>query len=131
MGLPAIKKEDAPNTFSVFDTSPSEMNPEIFDVHEWSKESRCIGIDDSMFYEAASSKMAKVICKRCPVKTNCLIWAAIYKEEGVWGGMTETERKRELPQDLINALIERAKKLNLYFQLPTSREIIGMMYPNL
>ena len=35
------------------------------------------------------------ICRGCPVKVTCLNWAlASGQEAGIWGGLTEDERRR-------------------------------------
>src|SRR5271155_4655004 len=40
-------------------------------------------------------KTAKLICRRCPVSATCLSWAlADGQEAGIWGGLTEDERRR-------------------------------------
>jgi WhiB family redox-sensing transcriptional regulator len=37
---------------------------------------------------------AKIACRRCPVSTECLNWAlASGQDAGVWGGMSEEERR--------------------------------------
>lgn len=39
-------------------------------------------------------RMAKSICNSCPYKSECLEWALSNKETGIWGGLTEMERRR-------------------------------------
>ncbi|WP_030024961.1 WhiB family transcriptional regulator, partial [Streptomyces monomycini] len=37
---------------------------------------------------------AKAVCRRCPVLAVCQEWAlAVGEEYGVWGGLSETERR--------------------------------------
>ena len=37
---------------------------------------------------------AKTVCRRCPVVSDCLTWAmATGQDTGVWGGMSEDERR--------------------------------------
>jgi WhiB family redox-sensing transcriptional regulator len=39
--------------------------------------------------------MAKLICRGCPVSATCLSWAlASGQEAGIWGGLTEDQRRR-------------------------------------
>jgi WhiB family redox-sensing transcriptional regulator len=38
-------------------------------------------------------KVAKALCGDCPVVTDCLRFAIVNEEVGVWGGMTTTERR--------------------------------------
>ena len=51
------------------------------------------------FFEAREEKErreanAKVICSRCPVRIDCLEYAIRIREpHGVWGGMSEAERR--------------------------------------
>ena len=43
----------------------------------------------------AQVKTAKLICRGCPVSATCLSWAlASGQEAGIWGGLTEDERRR-------------------------------------
>ncbi len=40
------------------------------------------------------SQEPKRICRECPVKQTCLDWALTHEEEyGVWGGLSEKERR--------------------------------------
>jgi WhiB family redox-sensing transcriptional regulator len=40
---------------------------------------------------------AKAVCQVCPVKSECRDYALTIKEPyGIWGGLTETERRLEL-----------------------------------
>ena len=42
--------------------------------------------------------MAKLICRGCPVSATCLSWAlASGQQAGIWGGMTEDERRQAAP----------------------------------
>ena len=53
------------------------------------------GLDpDSLFVQGAAQNRAKPICVGCPVRTECLADALDNRIEfGVWGGMTERERR--------------------------------------
>lgn len=43
----------------------------------------------------AAEYEAKLLCRSCPLKFQCLEYALVAKEPfGVWGGMTSEERKR-------------------------------------
>ncbi|TWE10026.1 WhiB family transcriptional regulator [Rudaeicoccus suwonensis] len=49
---------------------------------------------DELFAEGAAQQTAKIICQRCPVVAECLADALDNRTEyGVWGGMTERERR--------------------------------------
>jgi WhiB family redox-sensing transcriptional regulator len=43
----------------------------------------------------AAVDQAKAICGRCSVQPRCLTWAIENRiESGIWGGLTEEERRR-------------------------------------
>jgi WhiB family transcriptional regulator, redox-sensing transcriptional regulator len=68
---------------------------------DWRDDAACQDIDPELFfpdYDARSArtqvKTAKLICRGCPVKVTCLNWAlASGQEAGIWGGLTEGERR--------------------------------------
>ncbi len=65
---------------------------------EWSQSAACRDADpDYLFVQGAAQNRAKVICVGCPVRTECLADALDNQIEfGVWGGMTERERRMVL-----------------------------------
>ncbi|MGI8433547.1 MAG: WhiB family transcriptional regulator [Nocardioidaceae bacterium] len=49
---------------------------------------------DELFVRGAEQNRAKQVCSMCPVRTECLAEALDNNIEwGVWGGMTERERR--------------------------------------
>ena len=49
---------------------------------------------DALFVQGAAQQTAKIVCKGCPVIAECLADALDNRTEfGVWGGMTERERR--------------------------------------
>src|SRR4051794_2356425 len=62
---------------------------------EWSARAACRGADpDTLFVQGAAQNRAKAICMSCVVRTECLADALDNRIEfGVWGGMTERERR--------------------------------------
>jgi WhiB family transcriptional regulator, redox-sensing transcriptional regulator len=49
---------------------------------------------DELFVRGAAQNRAKQLCASCPVRTECLAEALDNQIEwGVWGGMTERERR--------------------------------------
>jgi WhiB family redox-sensing transcriptional regulator len=62
----------------------------------WRRRAACRGADPGSFFPASEedSGPAKAVCQTCPVRQHCLEWALAGREEGVWGGLTETERNR-------------------------------------
>jgi WhiB family redox-sensing transcriptional regulator len=69
---------------------------------EWAARGACRDVDpESLFVAGAAQHQAKVICYTCPVRVDCLADALDSRTEfGVWGGLTERERRtllRRLP----------------------------------
>lgn len=64
-------------------------------VDEWASQARCTGQDpDALFVRGKAQHDAKAVCKTCPVLAQCLAEALDNRTEfGVWGGMTERERR--------------------------------------
>lgn len=62
---------------------------------EWTTAAACRASDpDSLFVQGAAQNRAKAICMGCPVRTECLADSLDNRIEfGVWGGMTERERR--------------------------------------
>ena len=66
---------------------------------EWRERGRCRGADPETFYpedgDERSELAAKAICASCPVREAYLDHALTRREKlGVWGGLTERERRR-------------------------------------
>jgi WhiB family redox-sensing transcriptional regulator len=67
----------------------------------WRELARCRGVDPEVFYPVSddddAAEEAQSICALCPVREACLEYALTAREkEGVWGGLTERERRRVL-----------------------------------
>ncbi len=62
---------------------------------EWTVSAACSSGDpDELFVSGAAQNRAKTVCSACPVRTECLADALDNRVEfGVWGGMTERERR--------------------------------------
>ena len=62
---------------------------------DWGARGACRGGNpDELFVQGAAQNRAKNICLGCPVRTECLADALDNRIEfGVWGGMTERERR--------------------------------------
>ena len=60
----------------------------------WVSRARCRSSDpDEFFVRGAAQRQATVICRHCPVVAECLADALDHQMEGVWGGMTERQRR--------------------------------------
>lgn len=67
------------------------------DVQDWQRSGVCREVDPELFYpeRGAGNAAAKRLCAGCPVKVDCLAYALDNDERfGVWGGLSERERRR-------------------------------------
>ena len=72
---------------------PFKLNRET-----WMDQALCAQVDGDLFYadkgDWALTIKAKLVCRRCPVRTACLTYAMTNDENfGVWGGTTPQQRK--------------------------------------
>lgn len=66
---------------------------------DWTLRAKCRGMEDALFPEGKDQKRARIVCSGCPVRSECLAEALDNRIEwGVWGGMTERERRQLLRQ---------------------------------
>ncbi len=65
---------------------------------DWAVQAACLTTDpDELFVQGAAQNRAKAVCSGCVVRTECLADALDNRVEfGVWGGMTERERRAVL-----------------------------------
>jgi WhiB family redox-sensing transcriptional regulator len=65
--------------------------------HSWQDNANCLGVDPDLFFpeRGASTREAKEVCRGCVVREDCLEYALANGEKfGIWGGMSERERRR-------------------------------------
>lgn len=75
-------------------------------VQGWRDEAACRFEDPELFFPVAEGRgsaaaaalrqvnQAKAVCRRCPVRAECLRWAQdTVQDVGVWGGFSVTERR--------------------------------------
>ncbi|HEX2701037.1 MAG TPA: WhiB family transcriptional regulator [Acidimicrobiales bacterium] len=63
----------------------------------WQDQANCMGVDPDLFFpeRGASTREAKEVCRGCVVRIDCLEYALDNAEKfGIWGGMSERERRR-------------------------------------
>ncbi len=63
----------------------------------WQEKANCMGVDPDLFFpeRGASTREAKEVCRGCVVQMDCLEYALANGEKfGIWGGMSERERRR-------------------------------------
>lgn len=83
--------------------APAQSLQQSGDAEErmaWVSKALCRSTDpDELFVRGAAQRKAAVICRHCPVMQECGADALDNKVEfGVWGGMTERQRRALLRQ---------------------------------
>lgn len=73
--------------------------------HDWRDEAACASTDPELFFPEKSDtqrlERAKAVCGRCAVQAACLEYALTTDQrEGVWGGLSEGQR-RALRRDAV------------------------------
>jgi WhiB family redox-sensing transcriptional regulator len=64
---------------------------------DWQERALCAQTDPEAFFpeKGGSTREAKKICSGCEVRAECLEYALAHDERfGIWGGMSERERRR-------------------------------------
>ena len=67
------------------------------EVQSWQERALCAETDPEAFFpeKGGSTREAKKICTGCEVKAECLEYALANDERfGIWGGLSERERRR-------------------------------------
>ena len=68
---------------------------------DWRHSALCREQDPELFFPIGTTgpaerqiELAKAVCGRCVVTTDCLSWAMeTAQDAGIWGGLTEDERR--------------------------------------
>lgn len=69
------------------------------DLPDWAASAKCKGMGDVLFPEGPEQRQVRQFCHDCPVRTDCLAEALDNRiEYGIWGGLTERERRQLLRQ---------------------------------
>jgi hypothetical protein len=66
------------------------------EMETWELDAICSQTDPEIFFpeKGGSTREAKHICSRCPVRAECLEYALLHQERfGIWGGLSERERR--------------------------------------
>lgn len=81
--------------------------PEYDAEHTWMLSGVCRDRDPSFFFpsDGIGVEIARKVCATCPVQTDCLEYALSYRiEHGVWGGVSERQRRRILASRKVGAV---------------------------
>ena len=81
----------------VFDIRLLLEDPAADETPEWQERALCAQTDPEAFFpeKGGSTREAKRICAGCEVRAECLEYALAQDERfGIWGGLSERERRR-------------------------------------
>lgn len=87
-----LRPLDPPTDDAVFLGLVDEPEPQ-----EWQERALCAQTDPEAFFpeKGGSTREAKRICTGCEVRAECLEYALAHDERfGIWGGLSERERRR-------------------------------------
>lgn len=97
---------------------------------------RCAGMpndeaDKTFFLSSGRPRKTPLheqLCGSCPIVNFCLSYALVYDEEGIWGGMTKTQRDHLLEKNptLQDRLIEEAKYQGWYVPRLSVEKLIDL-----
>ena len=61
----------------------------------WLDQAACLEVGPEFHFpeKGGSTREAKLICRGCEVREQCLEYALEHSEAGVWGGLSERERR--------------------------------------
>jgi WhiB family redox-sensing transcriptional regulator len=77
------------------EVAPATIDPA--DDDQWQERALCAQTDPEAFFpeKGGSTREAKRICLGCEVRDRCLEYALAHDERfGIWGGLSERERRR-------------------------------------
>jgi len=62
----------------------------------WLDQAACLEVGTEFHFpeKGGSAREAKLLCRGCEVRERCLEYALEHSEAGIWGGMSERERRR-------------------------------------
>ncbi len=76
---------------------PVLNDPGTGDPGGWQERALCAQTDPEAFFpeKGGSTREAKRVCVGCDVRAECLEYALLHDERfGIWGGLSERERRR-------------------------------------
>ena len=102
MQITLLPPETTPSSIqSLSNLVPTSIVDATWNNLDWRLRSSCIDVDTNLFFPVGltgdaieQTKLAKAICRECPVQSQCLEFALRTSQDyGVWGGRTEDERR--------------------------------------
>lgn len=87
----------------------------FLDRDPWRADAACRGMDPELFHphrmDVDGYRIAKSVCRECDVQAECLTYAMNVGEElGVWGGLSEAERRRAIGRNVPRQMLVGVKR---------------------
>ncbi len=97
--------------------------------YDWRHQAACLDHSSELFFPIGNSpaalrqtEAAKAVCLGCPVMETCLKWALEAGVSGVWGGLSEDERRALKRRGERARAKVRTQPANLAYEPPKGRE---------
>lgn len=98
---------------------PEADDPEAGDPDEWRDHALCRDTNPDLFFPVGKTGVAldsiahaKAVCQQCVVTQDCLAFALdTHQDSGVWGGLSEEERRVIRRQRTAQRRAERARAI--------------------
>ena len=76
--------------------------PSTWDDYRWREDAACRNTNPDLFFPVGSTaeaveetQAAIALCRRCPVRAQCLEFAMVTNQrDGIWGATSEDDRRR-------------------------------------
>lgn len=102
---------------------------DIKDYWSWAESAAC-NRKHELYGPRDKAALAKYLCNSlCPVAKDCLIWSLMYKEDGLWGGMTRGERDKAFTDSFVGELREKAKSQRMLYDPQRSLAAFVQQFP--
>ena len=95
-GTPVADSWDAQPVEQWENPAPAERW-DVTHAEAWRQDALCAETDPEAFFpdKGGSTREAKLVCRGCSVRGECLEYALANEERfGIWGGLSERERRR-------------------------------------
>lgn len=87
----------------------------------------CTDVDPEIFFpkpgRPAKDPVYKDICSNCPVQNFCLEYGIVHEEQGVWGGLSRSERDLLGPA-VKNRLVQKARLEGWFEDRPSADDLL-------
>lgn len=93
--LGAVLMSDRQSTITSLPTADNSTDNSV--ELSWQERALCAQTDPEAFFpeKGGSTREAKRVCLSCDVRSECLEYALAHDERfGIWGGLSERERRR-------------------------------------